>query len=301
MIENHKFTIGESTISIKDGSRKSGYDIPSVYRPFTCSGKSDISLRLHLEEYAPAAETKVFESPPIWSLYRHNGASILRIFEQMPGYGRTLVLHRDIKKADLYFDDPRGRFSNPFYGPTMELLMVHYLAAGKGIIIHGCGVKRGDRGILFAGESGAGKTTMAKIWSRPTDTEILSDDRTIVRKKNGHFWMYGTPWHGEGKFGSPGSVKLDQVFFIKHGKKNLIKDRNNILLVTDFLKCSFPPLWDAQAMSYTMEFLNDLAQTVPCRQLSFKPDSSIVGFIKAQGTRRKAQGKKRATSTAKRF
>ena len=279
MIENHKFTIGEATISIKNGSRRIGCDIPPVYRPFTGSGKSDISIRLHLAEFTTAAETKVFESPPIWSLYRNNGAAILRIFELMPGYGRTLVLHGGAEKTDLYFDDPYGCFSNPFYGPTIELLMVHYLAAGKGIIIHGCGIKRGDRGIIFAGESGAGKTTMAKIWSRQTDAEILSDDRTIVRKKNGHFWMYGTPWHGEGKFGSPGSVKLDQVFFIKHGKKNLIKDRNSILSVTDFLKCSFPPLWDAEAMNYSMELFSDLIRSVPCRELSFMPDGSIIDFI----------------------
>ena len=288
MIDNHKFTIGESTISIKNGSRRIGYDIPPVYRPFFGSGKSDISLRLHLAEFAPAAETKVFESPPIWSLYRHSGASVLRIFEQMPGYGRTLVLDRDAEEIDLYFDDPHGRFSSPFYGPTMELLMVHYLAAGKGIIIHGCGIKQGDRGILFAGQSGAGKTTMAKIWSRQTDVEILSDDRTIVRKKNGHFWMYGTPWHGEGKFGSPGSVKLDQVFFIKHGEKNSIKSRNNVFSVTQFLKCSFPPLWDAEAMNYSMELFGDFAKSVSCEELAFKPDSSVIDFIKAQGTRRKA-------------
>ena len=283
MIENPKFTIGESTISIKDSSQRVGYDIPPAYHPFIGSGKSDISLRLHPAEFAPAAETKVFESPPIWSLYRKNGASILRLFEQMPGYGRTLVLPRNAEKTDLYFDDPHGRFTTPFYGPTMELLMVHYLAAGRGIIIHGCGIRRGKKGILFAGESGAGKTTMARIWSRQTDAEILSDDRTIVRKKDGHFWIYGTPWHGEGKFGSPGSVKLDRVFFIKHGEKNSIKSRNNVFSVTQFLNCSFPPLWDAKAMNYSMELFSDLAESVPCRELSFKPDRSVIDFIKAQG------------------
>lgn len=284
MIESHKFTIGETTIAIKDGSQNSDLDIPSIYRPFIGNGRGDISIRLHPEKLIPEADTKVFENPPIWSLYRHNAASIMRIYEHMPECGRTLVFSRDAKTTDLYFDNPHGQSSTPFYGPTIELLMVHYLAAGRGIIIHGCGIKQGNRGILFAGESGAGKTTMAGIWSRQTDAEILSDDRTIVRKKNGHFWMYGTPWHGEGKFGSPGCVKLNQVFFIKHGKKNLIKNKNNILSVTDFLKCSFPPLWDAQAMNYAMEFLNDLVQTVPCRELSFKPESSIVEFVNSNRT-----------------
>jgi len=246
MIENHKFTIGETTISIKGGSQNIGLDIPPVYRPFIGSGRSDIALRLHPAKPVPAAETKVFESAPIWSLYRHNGASILRIFEHMPGCGRTLVLTRDAENTDLYFDDPRGHFSTPFYGPTMELLMVHYLAAGRGIIVHGCGIKHNGRGLLFVGESGAGKTTMARIWSRESGVEILSDDRTIVRKQGDHFVMYGTPWHGEG--------------------------------------CSFPPLWDAEAMKYTMELFSDLVAAVPCRELSIKPDRGVIEFVNSNRT-----------------
>ena len=284
MIENHKFTIGETTISIKGGSQNIGLDIPPVYRPFIGRGRSDISLRLHPAKPVLAAETKVFESPPIWSLYRHNGASILRIFEHMPGYGRTLVLTRDAENTDLYFDDPRGHFSTPFYGPTMELLMVHYLAAGRGIIIHGCGIKQNGRGLLFVGESGAGKTTMARSWSRESGVEILSDDRTIVRKQGDHFVMYGTPWHGEGKFGSPSSAKLDQIFFTKHGSKNLIEDRNDAFSVTQFLKCSFPPLWDAEAMKYAMELFSDLVAAVPCRELSFKPDRGVIEFVNSNRT-----------------
>jgi hypothetical protein len=284
MIENHKFTIGEATISIKGGSQNIGLDIPPVYRPFIGSGRSDISLRLHPAKPVPAAETKVFESPPIWSLYRHNGTSILRIFEHLPGNGRTLVLTRDAENTDLYFDDPHGPFSTPFYGPTMELLMVHYLAAGRGIIVHGCGIKHNGRGLLFVGESGAGKTTMAGIWSRESGVEILSDDRTIVRKQGDHFVMYGTPWHGEGKFGCPESVKLDQIFFIKHGSKNLIEDRSDAFSFTQFLKCSFPPLWDAEAMKYTMELFSDLVAAVPCRELSIKPDRGVIEFVNRNKT-----------------
>ena len=197
----------------------------------------------------------------------------------MPGNGRTLVLHPDMDNIDLYFDDPEGDFCDPFFGPTMELLMVNYLAQGRGIILHSCGIKQGDRGIIFVGESGAGKTTMARIWHQGSDVEILSDDRTLVRREGDHFVIYGTPWHGEGKFGSPGKVKLDQIFFIKHSKENSISKINNAHSVTQFLKCAFPPFWDAAGMEYSMDVFSDLAATVPCRMLSFKPDSSIIGFV----------------------
>jgi len=279
MIDSNKFTIGDITISVEGDFQLNAFEIPFTYRPFIENGKTDITLRLHEKILVPTVGEKIFESPPIWSLYRHNGTSILRIFEKMPGYGRTLVLSQDIENTDLYFDDPTGNYCDPFYGPTMELLMVNYLAQGRGVIIHGCGIKQDDRGVIFVGESGAGKTTMAKIWSQESNVEVLSDDRTLVCKKDDHFVMYGTPWHGEGKFGSPGSAKLDQIFFIKHSKENSILKSNNAHSVTQFLKCSFPPFWDVAGMEYSMDVFSDLAAAAPCRMLSFKPDSSIIGFV----------------------
>jgi hypothetical protein len=279
MIENTQFAIGDITISVEGDLDLTALEIPSAYRPFVEDGRTDVTLRLHKKTLVPTVGEKIFDSPPIWSLYRTNGTSILRIFEKMPGYGRTLVLPQDIENTDLYFDDPTGNYYNPFFGPTMELLMVNYLAQGRGVIIHGCGIKHNDRGLLFVGESGAGKTTMARIWSQESDVEVLSDDRTLVRKKDDHFVMYGTPWHGEGKFGSPGSVRLDQIFFIKHAQENSVLKSDNAHSVTQFLLCSFPPFWDVAGMEYSIDVFSDLAAAIPCRMLSFKQDGSIIGFV----------------------
>ena len=279
MIDNTKFAIGDITICVEENLQRYALEIPATYRSFIEDGKTDITLQMHDEIFAPTVGKKIFESPPIWSLYRHNGTSALRIYEHIPGFGRTLVLPQIIKSADLCFDDPTGNYNHPFYGPTIELLMVNYLAQGKGVIIHGCGIKQDDHGVIFVGESGAGKTTMANIWSQNSDVEILSDDRTIVRKQGDHFMMYGTPWHGEGKFGSPGSARLEQIFFIQHGQTNSISKSAKAQSVTQFLKCSFPPFWDAEGLEYSMDVFSDLAMAVPCRTLTFKADSSIIGFV----------------------
>jgi serine kinase of HPr protein (carbohydrate metabolism regulator) len=95
----------------------------------------------------------------------------------------------------------------------MELLMVNYLAQERGVIIHGCGIEKNGKGILFVGESGAGKSTLAKLWDQEDGVDVLSDDRIIVRKKGEQFWMYGTPWHGDAKFASPETVRLERILF----------------------------------------------------------------------------------------
>jgi len=278
---NCNVKIGDVAISIAGEFKNSRREIQPNYRPFLKNGKPDITLQLQRRVGLPLAGKKIFDSSPIWKLYRENGTTVFKIFGSMSGLARALVLSPELNHADLYLANPSARFLDPFYGPTMELLMINYLTLGRGrgVILHACGIERDGKGYLFAGESGAGKSTLARLWGRQKGVEVLSDDRTIVRKKDGQYWMYGTPWHGEAKFGAPGGVKLENIFFLRHASRNAIQAVTGAPSVTQFLKCSFPPYWDAVGMEFAMEFFSKLTAAVACQTLSFRPDDSVIDLI----------------------
>ena len=277
MSQNLVIRIADVTISIE--GKVSG-EIAPAYLPFICQGKADISLRLRLGTPDVAVGAMVFESPPIWTLYRENGKSVIRLFPEMADLQRTLLLPHHLKHADLTFADDCIRFIDPFFGPTIELLLMHYLAQGRGVILHACAVVIEDRGILFLGESGAGKSTLARMWDQENSVDILSDDRVIVRKQGREFRVYGTPWHGEAAFGSPREARLERIFFLRHGNENSVKDMKGLDPVSHLLTCSFPPLWDSQAMEFVLEFFSQLAAQVPCQELNFRPDKSALALVK---------------------
>ena len=279
MTENPTIRIGDIGIAFDGEPRIKPGEIESAYRPFISTKKPDIHLRMHLGASQIKVGEKIFESSPIWTLYRQGENFIIKLFESMNGLKRILRISRDFTVADLYFTEPNGSFSHPFFGPTIELLMVNYLAQISSMIVHACGVDYEGKGILFVGESGAGKSTLTKIWNQEPGVEILSDDRIIVRKKNNQYWIYGTPWHGDARVSSPAKVKLEKVFFIKHGRANSAKAVAGSFPVLQFLKASFPPYWDKSCMEFAMEFFNDLVAAVPCRELSFVPDFGIVEFV----------------------
>ncbi len=272
--------IGDVSISITGSPQIKDWETSPAYLPFITADEPDIHLNLMRGEPRKRDAKKFFGSYPIWDLYRSNGSSIIKFYDDMAGLSRSLVFENHLKEADLYFPDATDQFIHPFYGPVLELLMINYLAQQRGTIIHSCGIKYRDKGTLFVGESGTGKSTLTRLWNKTNDVEILSDDRTIVRKKDGAYWIYGTPWHGEAKFGSPLNVKLDRIYFIQHGAANFARPIKGAEPVQNLLTCSFPPYWDTEAMEFTMDFFSDLTASVSCHELLFKPDIDIVDFVR---------------------
>jgi hypothetical protein len=280
MPETLTIQIADLAIALTGDVKKEDLEIPSAYQPFVRSGPPHLRLQLRRSSPEIAESEKVFDCPPIWSLSRRNGQSFLRIFGDLCGLERTLVLGDNPQSAELFLGNASGASFDPFYGPTVELLIVHFLAKGSGIILHSCGISRNGMGLLFVGESGAGKSTLARMWSQETGVTILSDDRIVVRKRGEEFWAYGTPWHGEAAFASPAGAKLERVFFLKHGEENSVAAVTGMDAVTRLVTSSFPPFWDSRGTAFSLDFLAELAASVPCEELTFTPDRRAVELVK---------------------
>jgi hypothetical protein len=169
----------------------------------------------------------------------------------------------------------------PLHYPLDEVLMVHLLAQGRGVEVHGSGIILPDgRGLLFAGQSGAGKTTLSKLWLAEPGVKILSDERIIVRKEADGMWMYGTPWHGDGYIANQGRAPLRRVFFLRHGANNALVNLPRSEAVARLFSCGFAPFHDAPGLDFTLRFLDDLSRLCPCEELRFLPDRSALDFVR---------------------
>jgi hypothetical protein len=64
-------------------------------------------------------------------------------------------------------------------------------------------------------------------------------------------------------------------------RKAAIKITLNIAaLLIALLTCSFPPLWDFQGMEFVLEFFSQVANQVPCQELSFRTEKSALELVK---------------------
>jgi hypothetical protein len=246
----------------------------------------DISIRVSRGACADPPRGKlIFDSGALWRVYQDGGGFLFRF--SAPALGSSPYKEArfdgdfssgEIRLAESVFD---GRTAvDPLEYPLDELLFSALLGRGAGVELHGCGIVDADgTGRLFLGHSGAGKTTTARLWEHEEGVKILSDDRTIVRERRGEYWMFGTPWHGEGKHALAAGAPVSRVHFLRHGSRNERRLLSPTSAVEKLFACSFPPFYDARGLDFTLRFLAAFAAAVPCEELDFVPDRRVTAFL----------------------
>jgi hypothetical protein len=256
---------------------------PAALRPFLVSRGGDIVLD-YTEETPPlpSAGDRLFESGGVWTVYRH-GRGLLYTFETPvldPPLYKAVVIDSRLRRGRLFFPRPR-RGRRPAWAlayPLDELLFQHRLATFEGgAEVHAFGVVHRGRALLFCGHSGAGKTTLTRIWrrARPNDL-VLSDDRVIVRSAGRRLLAHGTPWHGEGAFSDPARVPLGAVFFLHQDRTNRVLPLGRAAAAAHLFSRSFPPPWSGPAVSRVLRLCEAVSSRAPCFDLRFRRDQGAV-------------------------
>jgi hypothetical protein len=228
----------------------------------------------------------VFESDRAWSLLRGDDWYLKR---HHPGSERPRWLARfggDLRRVTVYCGegllrqaDGHVTLSNPVRYPLDQLLLMYILAHNEGILLHAAGADFGGKGLLFPGQSGAGKTTIARLLAASPMVEVLSDDRMVLRKADGNYRAFGTPWPGEAQIARNQSVPLAGVFFISHAPVDEIREMGAEEALGRLLPVASVPWYDRDVMPQVLDFCGDFLQHVPAYELLFQPTSQVADLL----------------------
>lgn len=227
----------------------------------------------------------LFDSGGTWRMYRERDDFVFTFISTAlgPVPYRLARFDPSFTRGTISFNGafvPDSASLEPFEFPLDELLMINLLARGRGVEMHACGmIDRNGGAYLLAGQSEAGKSTSARLWNREGAT-VLSDDRVVLRLREDRVWMYGTPWHGDEDFACPASAPLTRIFFLAHGRENAVRPVTGAEAAARLFSCCFPPFHDRAGLEFTLALLASILERVPCVELSFVPDSSVVTFVR---------------------
>jgi hypothetical protein len=231
---------------------------------------------------------KVFDSNQSWSMFQdEDNYCMMRNPPALKEPFWLAKINRNFSEATVYLNEKLASQivdkvvqSNPISYPLDQVLLMYILAQKHGALLHAAGIDVNGRGYMFPGKSGAGKSTIIEQFADMEEIGLLSDDRIVVRKTDGAFRSYGTPWPGEAGIAENRSAPLSGIFFIKHGSSNRIKKLTPKEALKRLLPVTSIPWYDREVMPKVLTICEDLILNVPTYELSFKPTVEVVDVFK---------------------
>ncbi|HYL09217.1 MAG TPA: hypothetical protein VEU31_00645 [Candidatus Acidoferrales bacterium] len=160
---------------------------------------------------------------------------------------------------------------NPYSADTL-LRIVHSigLAGEDGFLLHAASAIRNGRAFLFAGVSGAGKTTLARL--APPEVQLLTDEISYVRKEARGYRAFGTPFAGElGRPGENTSAPVAGLFFLHQGPENRIEPLVAAEAARKLLRNILFLTRDEDLAQRVFHAAVEFIGAVPARRLTFAP------------------------------
>lgn len=287
------FLLRYENSQIKEG-KNSTLDI----KDFVKRGRNDFIIDITIGKLPKyPKDGRLFEARENWRSYVYNGNYVFETYQSHENEGsekvtRICVMEKDLPKAKVYIspeadtgcegfniEDKRSWSLEQLMKIMGQLITICVLHRYQGLLIHSSGIILNGEGIIFSGTSGSGKTTLAKLWQARDGVTVLSDDRMIVRKQEEGYFIYGTPWPGEGKAVSCQKAPLKKILFLSKAQRNKLNPSEKKESLHRLITQCFPAIWDREGIDFSLEFCGTLVEDIPCFSFGFVPDESAVEFI----------------------
>jgi hypothetical protein len=196
--------------------------------------------------------------------------------------GKQWIMQRGDFQARWNAASGRGAVRQPAtpYAIDSVLRIIHSLMLAEcgGFLVHAASAIRNRSAFIFAGVSGAGKTTIASL--APRDALLLTDEISYVIPKNGKYFACGTPFAGElARVGENVSAPINSLFLLHKGPQNRVEEVDQTEAVRAILRNILFFAQDAHLVSRVFQSACQFVNQVPVRRLTFFPDQTVWNII----------------------
>ena len=141
-----------------------------------------------------------------------NTYCVAELFVQIPAAGGLEsrcreYLYSDDCDVDIVIDEER--YERNHYRSDMSDDDLAYMESARlfysklidfeGFYLHSSAVELEGRAYLFSGPCGTGKSTHTRLWQSTFGeaAQVFNDDKPALRRREGRWYAYGTPWCGK--------------------------------------------------------------------------------------------------------
>lgn len=187
-------------------------------------------------------------------------------------------------KATLYGDENRQSF-----GLGNAIMLAYAFSSAKhGILLmHASVTTYQNKGYLFLGKSGTGKSTHSKLWRKYIyNTDLLNDDNPVIRQfTKDDIRVYGSPWSGKTPCYKNKNVPIGALVRLEQSPVNIITQETKIKAFASVLSSCSTMIWDKNSYDAILNNVSKVIANVPVFHLKCRPDEEAVQLCKKSVTK----------------
>lgn len=159
-----------------------------------------------------------------------------------------------------------------------------------GLMLHSSAVMMDGKAYLFSAPSGTGKSTHTQLWLDVFGDKaaILNDDKPALRRIDGVWYAYGTPWSGKHDISINTRVPVGGICILRRGAVNKIEPYCGAGAVGDIFEQT-PRSSNAEYIGKLLELLDKLLCEVPVWRMECNMDPEAARMSHAAMSGRKEE------------
>lgn len=167
--------------------------------------------------------------------------------------------------------------------PKLSYESACYMASGvlfyaellrfNGMMLHASAVELDGKAYLFSGPSGMGKSTHTKLWQSVfgEKAQVFNDDKPALRRIDGKWFAFGTPWCGKDGINQNKKVPLAGICFLKRGEENKIRRLEPKEALPFVMAQTMHKFKKLENLDFLLNNVNYLIKEIPIFELENKP------------------------------
>ena len=175
-------------------------------------------------------------------------------------------------KYDVKISDETVAYMESAYQFYLELVNF------DGFYLHSSAVVYDGKAYLFSGPCGVGKSTHTRLWQEAfgADAYVINDDKPALRRIDGIWYAYGTPWCGKDGINKNEKAVLAGVCFLKQASENEICRIERFDSMKRILGQTIYKFQDVNQLDKLLASLELFSQEIPVYELKNVPEQSAA-------------------------
>lgn len=144
----------------------------------------------------------------------------------------------------------------------------------EGFYLHASAVVLNGKAYLFSGPCRAGKSTHTRLWQQTfgPQARVINDDKPALRRIDGVWYAYGTPWCGKDGINRNEKAPLAGVCFLKKSPENAIRRLSQTQAMTKLLGQTIHKFDQVDQLDLLLRSLDHFLREVPVFELENRPE-----------------------------